>query len=62
MSADLEIPENPHDIIPGKDKSLVEIDETQRRQEAAIEIQNAYRTYPPAIIRVKIARMRILGK
>jgi hypothetical protein len=48
MSADVEIPENPHDIIPGKDKSLAEIDETQRRQEAAIEIQNACWKYSPA--------------
>jgi hypothetical protein len=40
-----EIPDDPHDIIPGKGKSLAQIDQLQRRQEAAIEIQNAYRGY-----------------
>lgn len=45
MSAQVIIPNNKHDLIPGKDKSLAQIDEVQREKEAAIEIQRAYREY-----------------
>jgi len=43
MSSDISIPESRDEQIPGKNKSLAEIDEAQRRQEAAIDIQKAYR-------------------
>ena len=43
MSPEVSIPNSGHEQIPGKDKSLAEIDEAQREQEAAIDIQNAYR-------------------
>jgi len=43
MPSDVEIPSNQHEKIVGKGKSMAEIDEFQRRQEAAIEIQQAYR-------------------
>ena len=39
MSSDVQIPSSQHEIIPGKGKSMAEIDATQRRKEAAIDIQ-----------------------
>lgn len=45
METEVPIPQDPHEVIPGKDKSIAQIDEIQRRQEAAIEIQQAYRGY-----------------
>jgi hypothetical protein len=43
MSSDVQIPSSQNEIIPGKGKSMAEIDETQRRKEAAIriDVQNA---------------------
>jgi len=42
MSSDVQIPSySEHEIIPGKGKSMAEIDETQRRKEAAIDVQKA---------------------
>lgn len=43
MSSDVEIPNNRYENIADKGKSMAEIDELQRRQEAAIDIQKAYR-------------------
>lgn len=43
MSEVTPIPNDPKELIPGKAMSLEEIDEVQRRKEAAIEIQKAYR-------------------
>lgn len=45
MSTQVIIPNNKHDLIPGKNKSLAQIDKAQREKEAAIEIQRAYREY-----------------
>jgi hypothetical protein len=46
MSDEAAIPKDWSEPIPGKGMSLDEIDEEQRRREAAIEIQTAYREYP----------------
>jgi hypothetical protein len=46
MSDEAAIPKDPSEPIPGKGMSLEEIDEKQRRREAAIEIQRTYRESP----------------
>jgi hypothetical protein len=43
MSNEADIPLNRDEVILGKDKSIAEIDEIQRRNEAAIENGKAYR-------------------
>lgn len=43
----MDIPKNQHELVPGKGKSLAQIDEAQRKKEAVIEIQRAYRGYFP---------------
>jgi len=45
MTNEVIIPTSRHEPMPGKNKSMEEIDEIQRRNEAAIEIQRAYRGY-----------------
>jgi hypothetical protein len=52
MSTTPTIPKNPHDIVPGKDKSIAQIDKTQRQQEAAIEIQKTYRKFTSPVTKV----------
>lgn len=47
MPTEMAIPNNQQELVPGKDKSLAQIDEVQREKEAAIEIQRAYRGYCP---------------
>jgi hypothetical protein len=47
MPTEMAIPNNQQELVPGKGKSLAQIDEVQREKEAAIEIQRAYRGYCP---------------
>ena len=43
MSTEMAIPNNQHELVPGKQKSLAQIDKVQRKKEAVIEVQRAYR-------------------
>jgi hypothetical protein len=43
MTTEMAIPDNQHELVPGKQKSLAQIDKVQRKKEAVIEVQRAYR-------------------
>jgi len=47
MSTEAAIPNNRQELVPGKGRSLAQIDEVQRKKEAAVEKQRAYQGYYP---------------